>query len=84
MEEQKQFLNEKQEKSDEDMKGRKGLSRDSSKVPLISADDKMYEEKEETPIDVILNKAKNDINPGILSKETLDLENDENEEEKFI
>ncbi|GFX88103.1 transposable element Tcb1 transposase [Trichonephila clavipes] len=36
----------------------KGLSRESSNVPLISADDEMYEEKEEKPVDVIKDKAK--------------------------
>ncbi|GFQ73765.1 hypothetical protein TNCT_511701 [Trichonephila clavata] len=54
----------------------------SSKVLLNSADDKMYEEKEETPVDVIKDKAKDDINPLILSTETLDLENDVIKEEK--
>ncbi|GFY48306.1 hypothetical protein TNIN_475431 [Trichonephila inaurata madagascariensis] len=56
----------------------KGLSGDSSIVLLNFAEDGMYEEKEETPVDVI--KAKVDINPVILSKETLDLEDDEIEE----
>ncbi|GFQ98371.1 uncharacterized protein TNCT_60441 [Trichonephila clavata] len=60
----------------------KDLSRDSSKMPLISTDDKLYEEKEEAPVDVIREKVKDDINPAILSKETLDLEDDEIEEEK--
>ncbi|GFR11504.1 uncharacterized protein TNCT_119051 [Trichonephila clavata] len=55
-----------------------GFSRDSSKVPLM----KMCEGKEETPVDVIRDKVKDDINPAILSKETLDLENDKIEEEK--
>ncbi|GFS33299.1 hypothetical protein TNIN_221581 [Trichonephila inaurata madagascariensis] len=45
----------------------KDLSRDSSHVPLISAEDETYEEKEETLADVI--KDKGDINPVILSKE---------------
>ncbi|PRD27301.1 UNVERIFIED_CONTAM: hypothetical protein NCL1_35732 [Trichonephila clavipes] len=36
----------------------KGLSRESSNVPLISADDEMYEEKEEKPVNVIKDKAK--------------------------
>ncbi|GFR30023.1 hypothetical protein TNCT_257421 [Trichonephila clavata] len=40
----------------------KGLSRDSFNVPPISADDEMYEEREETSIDVIKDKVK-DINP---------------------
>ncbi|GFR12484.1 putative splicing factor 3b subunit 2 [Trichonephila clavata] len=39
----------------------------------------MCEGKEETPVDVIRDK---DINPAILSKETLDLEDDEIGEEK--
>ncbi|GFR26308.1 uncharacterized protein TNCT_458461 [Trichonephila clavata] len=60
----------------------KGLSGDSSNVLLISADDEMYEGKEETSIQVIKEKAKDDIDPAILSKETLDLEEDEIEEEK--
>ncbi|GFR11501.1 hypothetical protein TNCT_119031 [Trichonephila clavata] len=42
----------------------------------------MCEGKEETPVDVIRDKVKDDINPAILSKETLDLENDKIEEEK--
>ncbi|GFY64578.1 hypothetical protein TNIN_98521 [Trichonephila inaurata madagascariensis] len=41
----------------------KGLSRDSSNVPLISAEDEMFKEKEETPVDVIKDKAKGNINP---------------------
>ncbi|GFQ66396.1 splicing factor 3B subunit 2 [Trichonephila clavata] len=60
----------------------KGLSRDSSKVPLIPANNEMCEGKEETPVDVIRDKVKDDINPAIFSKETLDLEDDEIEEEK--
>ncbi|GFS73997.1 hypothetical protein TNCV_108701 [Trichonephila clavipes] len=58
----------------------KGLSGDSSIAPLNSAKDEMYEEKEETPVDMIKDKAKGDFNPVILSKETLDLEDDETEE----
>ncbi|GFX01626.1 hypothetical protein TNCV_3971261 [Trichonephila clavipes] len=50
----------------------KGLSRDSSDVPLIFAEDKKYEGKEETLVDVIKAKAKEDINPVILSKERVD------------
>ncbi|GFS50206.1 hypothetical protein TNIN_425091 [Trichonephila inaurata madagascariensis] len=46
---------------------KKGLSRDSSNVPL-------------PPVDVIKAKAKDDINPVIFSKETLNLEEDEMEE----
>ncbi|GFW18366.1 hypothetical protein TNCV_1183941 [Trichonephila clavipes] len=69
---------EQEKKEDEE----KGLSRDSSNVPLISAEDGTYEEKEETPVDMIKDKAKGDINPVILSKETLDLEDNEIEEEK--
>ncbi|GFY54481.1 hypothetical protein TNIN_250091 [Trichonephila inaurata madagascariensis] len=105
MEEQKQFLNEEQEKSDEDMEvpqaiekvlvfksertlmlsvdqdavtqpvvigQEKGLTGDSSIVQLNFAEDEMYEE-EETPVNVIKYKAKGDINPVIISKETLDL-----------
>ncbi|GFR20218.1 hypothetical protein TNCT_405781 [Trichonephila clavata] len=68
MEEQKQFL---KGKSDEDME-----------VPLIPADKEICEGKEETPVDVIRDEVKDDINPSILSKETLDLEYDEIEEEK--
>ncbi|GFQ92563.1 uncharacterized protein TNCT_469711 [Trichonephila clavata] len=41
----------------------KSLSRDSFNVPPISADDEMYEEKEETSVDVIKDKAKEDVNP---------------------
>ncbi|GFQ66755.1 uncharacterized protein TNCT_220541 [Trichonephila clavata] len=59
-----------------------GLSRDSSKVPLIPADKEMCEGKEETPVDVIREEVKDDINPAILKKETLDLEYDEIEAEK--
>ncbi|GFY55151.1 hypothetical protein TNIN_89881 [Trichonephila inaurata madagascariensis] len=59
----------------------KGLSRYSFKVPL-SAIDEMYEEREQTPVNVIKDQAKGDINPVNLSKETLDLEDDEIEEEK--
>ncbi|GFR21931.1 hypothetical protein TNCT_337491 [Trichonephila clavata] len=51
----------------------KGSSRDSSNVPLVHANDKMCEGKEETPVDMIRDKAKDDINRAILSKETLDL-----------
>ncbi|GFR24331.1 hypothetical protein TNCT_378791 [Trichonephila clavata] len=115
MEEQKQFLNEKQEKSDEDIEGTssnrevlvfkgeraqmlsvnpdavaqlvivgegKGLSRDSSKVPLIPANNEMCEGKEETLVDVIRDEVKDDINSAILNKETLDLEYEEIEEKK--
>ncbi|GFQ75589.1 uncharacterized protein TNCT_696391 [Trichonephila clavata] len=60
----------------------KGLSRDLSKVPLIPADKGMCEGKEETPVDVIRDEVKDDINPAILSKETLDLEYEEIGEEK--
>ncbi|GFR23740.1 uncharacterized protein TNCT_172301 [Trichonephila clavata] len=59
----------------------KGLSRDSPKVPLIPVDNEMCEGKEETPVDVIRDEVKDDINPAILNKETLDLEYDEVEEE---
>ncbi|GFR22371.1 uncharacterized protein TNCT_294671 [Trichonephila clavata] len=60
----------------------KGLSRDSSKVTLISVDNEMCEGKEETPVDVIRDEVKDDINSAILNKETLDLEYDEIEEGK--
>ncbi|GFY73215.1 hypothetical protein TNIN_469041 [Trichonephila inaurata madagascariensis] len=56
----------------------KGLS----KVPLISSEDETYEEKEETPIDERKNKAKGDVNPVILNKERVDLDDDEIKEEK--
>ncbi|GFQ88006.1 hypothetical protein TNCT_337871 [Trichonephila clavata] len=42
----------------------------------------MCEGKEETPVDVIRDEVKEDINPAILNKETLDLEYDEIKEEK--
>ncbi|GFQ97600.1 hypothetical protein TNCT_480131 [Trichonephila clavata] len=41
----------------------KHLSRDSFNVPLISADEEMYKEKEETSVNVIKDKAKEDVNP---------------------
>ncbi|GFY44817.1 hypothetical protein TNIN_374441 [Trichonephila inaurata madagascariensis] len=44
--------------------------------------DETYEEKAETPVDVIKDKAKDDLNPVILSKEQVDLNKDEFEEEK--
>ncbi|GFS59398.1 hypothetical protein TNIN_191751 [Trichonephila inaurata madagascariensis] len=47
----------------------KGLSGDSSIAPLNSAEGEMYEEKEETPVDVIKDKAKGDFNPVILIAE---------------
>ncbi|GFU74973.1 hypothetical protein TNCV_3752241 [Trichonephila clavipes] len=53
----------------------KGLSR----VQLISADE-ICEGKEETSVDVIKETAKEDINPVILSKEPVNLEDDEIEE----
>ncbi|GFQ83591.1 splicing factor 3B subunit 2 [Trichonephila clavata] len=59
----------------------KGLSRDSSKVPLIPANNEMCEGKEVTPVHVIRDEVKDDFNPAILNKETLDLEYDESEEE---
>ncbi|GFQ77104.1 hypothetical protein TNCT_494471 [Trichonephila clavata] len=40
----------------------KGLPRDSFNVPPISAADEMYEEKEEAAVDVIKDKAKEDVN----------------------
>ncbi|GFY09026.1 hypothetical protein TNCV_4662171 [Trichonephila clavipes] len=60
----------------------KGLSRDSSNVPPISAEDETYGGKEETPVDVIKDKGKGDINHVIHSKERVDLDNDKIEEEK--
>ncbi|GFR03191.1 splicing factor 3B subunit 2 [Trichonephila clavata] len=60
----------------------KSLSRDLSKVPLIPADKEMCEGKEETPVNVIRDEVKDDINPAILNKETLDLEYNEIKEEK--
>ncbi|GFQ97712.1 hypothetical protein TNCT_186061 [Trichonephila clavata] len=42
---------------------KKGLSRDSFNVPPTPADDEMYEKREETSVDVIKNKAKEDANP---------------------
>ncbi|GFS71539.1 hypothetical protein TNCV_5052221 [Trichonephila clavipes] len=55
----------------------KGLST----VPLISAVGETYEEKVETPVDVIKDKAKGDVDPVILSKHRVDLDDDEIEEE---
>ncbi|GFS38979.1 hypothetical protein TNIN_404041 [Trichonephila inaurata madagascariensis] len=46
----------------------------------VSAEDETYEEKEETAVDVIKDKAKEDLNLVILSKERVDLD-DEIEEE---
>ncbi|GFR03229.1 hypothetical protein TNCT_617831 [Trichonephila clavata] len=62
----------------------KGLSRDSSKVPLIPADNEMCEGKEETPVDVIRDEVKDDINLAILNKETLGLEYDEIEKKSKL
>ncbi|GFS65164.1 hypothetical protein TNIN_287071 [Trichonephila inaurata madagascariensis] len=86
MNKQNQLLSEEQEQlSGEDMEVpqaiEKGLSRDSSNVPPISAEDETYGGKE-TPVDVIKDKGKEDINPVILSKEQVDLGDDEIEEEK--
>ncbi|GFS55901.1 hypothetical protein TNIN_468751 [Trichonephila inaurata madagascariensis] len=39
-------------------------------------------ERRETPVDVIKDKSKGDINPVILSKKRVDIDNDEIEEEK--
>ncbi|GFX97573.1 uncharacterized protein TNCV_2841331 [Trichonephila clavipes] len=50
-----------------------------SRVLLISADE-MWEEKEETSVDGINETAKEDINPVVLSKEPLNLDDDEMEE----
>ncbi|GFY48421.1 hypothetical protein TNIN_68321 [Trichonephila inaurata madagascariensis] len=46
----------------------------------VYAENEMFEEKEETSVDVI--KDKDDINPVILSKERMDFDEDEIEEEK--
>ncbi|GFW30944.1 uncharacterized protein TNCV_2940441 [Trichonephila clavipes] len=59
------------------VKEEKGLPR----VLLISADE-MCEEKEELSVDVIKETAKKDINPVILSKEPVNLGDDEIEEVK--
>ncbi|GFY41164.1 hypothetical protein TNIN_220311 [Trichonephila inaurata madagascariensis] len=56
--------------------------KDLSNVPLISAEDEAYEEKEETLVDAIKDKAKGNINPVILGRERADLDDDEIEEEK--
>ncbi|GFU72271.1 hypothetical protein TNCV_4474461 [Trichonephila clavipes] len=53
-----------------------------SNVPLIYAEDETYEEKEETPVDARKAKAKGDVNLLILSKERVDLDDDEIEEKK--
>ncbi|GFS37214.1 hypothetical protein TNIN_85671 [Trichonephila inaurata madagascariensis] len=60
----------------------KGLSRDSSNVPIISGGDE--KEKEGTPVKVIKAKAKGYINPVILSKERVDLDDDEIERKAKI
>ncbi|GFR14980.1 uncharacterized protein TNCT_472731 [Trichonephila clavata] len=60
----------------------KDLSRDSFNVPPISADDEMYEEREETSVHVIKDKAKEDVHPGILNKEPVNLDDYEFEEER--
>ncbi|GFW22515.1 hypothetical protein TNCV_3364271 [Trichonephila clavipes] len=44
--------------------------------------DETYGRKEETPVDVRKDKAKGDVNPVILSRERVDLDGDEIEEEK--
>ncbi|GFU69429.1 hypothetical protein TNCV_5123551 [Trichonephila clavipes] len=44
--------------------------------------DETYGEKEETPVDVRKDKAKGDVNTAILSRERVDLDDDEIEEEK--
>ncbi|GFW40147.1 hypothetical protein TNCV_5118301 [Trichonephila clavipes] len=56
----------------------KGLSN----IPLISAENETYEEKEETPVDVMKDKAKCDVDLVILSKQRVDLDDDEIGEEK--
>ncbi|GFQ74104.1 uncharacterized protein LOC102076250 [Trichonephila clavata] len=43
----------------------KDLSRYSFNVPPISADDEMYEEREETSVDVIKDEAKQDVNSNL-------------------
>ncbi|GFX81362.1 hypothetical protein TNCV_142121 [Trichonephila clavipes] len=60
----------------------KDLPRDSSNVPLISAEDEKYEEREETPVDVLKDKVKDDLIPVIFSKERVDINDDEIEEGK--
>ncbi|GFW75344.1 hypothetical protein TNCV_4189981 [Trichonephila clavipes] len=47
----------------------------------VSAEVETNEEKGETPVDVIKAKAKDDLNLVILSKERVDLDDDEIEEE---
>ncbi|GFY07481.1 hypothetical protein TNCV_5086661 [Trichonephila clavipes] len=56
--------------------------KDLSNVPLISTEDKTYEEKEETPVDAIKDEEKGDVDPVILSKQQVDSDDEEIEEEK--
>ncbi|GFW28018.1 hypothetical protein TNCV_768981 [Trichonephila clavipes] len=55
---------------------KKGLSN----IPLISVEAETYEGKEETPVDVIKDKAKDDLNLVIPGKERVDINDDEIEE----
>ncbi|GFW16650.1 hypothetical protein TNCV_2352721 [Trichonephila clavipes] len=54
-----------------------------SNVPLISAEDETYEEKQETIVDVIKAKAKGDVDPVIRSQQRVDLDDDEIEEKPY-
>ncbi|GFW38470.1 uncharacterized protein TNCV_4609771 [Trichonephila clavipes] len=54
----------------------KGLSN----ALLISAEDETYEEKGKTPVDVIKDKAEGDVDPIILSKQRVDLDDEAIEE----
>ncbi|GFY42266.1 hypothetical protein TNIN_214621 [Trichonephila inaurata madagascariensis] len=58
----------------------KGLSQISSNIPLISSYDEMYEK--EVPISVIKDNSKEDINHVVLSKEPVDLDDDDDKIEK--
>ncbi|GFS56601.1 hypothetical protein TNIN_85881 [Trichonephila inaurata madagascariensis] len=87
MNEQNQLLSKEQEKSDEDMELPQAIEKvlvlKSEQVQMLCADpddDETYEEKEETPVDARKDKAKGDINP--VSKEQVDSNDDEIEEEK--
>ncbi|GFU70309.1 hypothetical protein TNCV_2106481 [Trichonephila clavipes] len=82
MNEQNQLLSEEQEKlSDEDMEVPQAIEKVFVFRTLISAEDETYEEKGETPVDVIKDKAKGDVDPVILSKQQVDLDYDEMGEE---
>ncbi|GFY55182.1 hypothetical protein TNIN_473701 [Trichonephila inaurata madagascariensis] len=47
----------------------------------VSTEDEKYEEKGGIPVNVMKDKAKDDLNPVIFSKERVDLDDDEIEEE---